>query len=938
MSVDKQLQDFMWGKNSNKGITTGLDSQATQKPQPSKQMNAGSVSIPWADPNVPSKNNATRRAEYGIQTNFENYMNWLSTDQKTKLREGVQTLRSQGKNEAEINSYLNQLAQGMTPQQPENKVGNVNPTGSFATYQSNYTYGKDSVMDEQMAIYDKANTKNETALAGLLLETDALKAKSSNVNDVRNLINEITQAYRKGIYDTNTIAKQLWVDPNYVKLVQQGKAAELVHLSDDFRNKMMKGYDWQREDYDISQKRLEEDYNLSMRRLESQYSSAMQRLHRDMFDSQWASNVGSAVAGLSGSQYAYDSLKAKHEQAINDMKNEYNFANEATKMALNRATQDYAKNIERLDFQYAEGMKEIQASVLAQFQQIDSKIWLTVEQMANSYWSLLQNVATAKNKIVWDYIKALWAGQEEYARQISNLWGLWLDPNSHNFTDKDLWRTWSAVKQKDWTTKRVSNINIPNATNNFGNIIYKAWANEVWRVGSYTSQNGRTYNVYWSRADGYNAAKALLKRAYYGMKINDAIGKWINWSWSAPKRAAEIAQSNGLSLSEVLSDSNADKLLLSMGQWEWSLRSGQTIEQWIAEGEDYSRYASKSWSAWETDWLTPDQIAGWYAIIKDLYWTKAVNDKTPASVAARKSIFDQLRAGKTLDDIEDSIKKWRLDASLTGKPWYSNAKDAVAINMNKNQKEQFFYTVEEYAKQGKNDLVVETILQNSLKDADKKKMALMLNEASINFNSIKKWLEALEKEGVDLSLMKGSYEDVLKKLGTSGNQKVRAIATEMQKVFESYKNMISGTAVSDKEAVELKKWLTSISNDFPTNYAVIEGNERYIDNRYKTLYQTAVGNAQYRDLLDEYTKQTGNQYDHRQSVLWGNVKTVMDRQSLQGIVDAGKTVLKMFWLDVDKKTIPTKVELTTDPFISSPWRNIDPALTQNNNTYQRKWS
>ena len=241
MSVDKQLQDFMWGKNSNKGITTGLDSQATQKPQPSKQMNAGSVSIPWADPNVPSKNNATRRAEYGIQTNFENYMNWLSTDQKTKLREGVQTLRSQGKNEAEINSYLNQLAQGMTPQQPENKVGNVNPTGSFATYQSNYTYGKDSVMDEQMAIYDKANTKNETALAGLLLETDALKAKSSNVNDVRNLINEITQAYRKGIYDTNTIAKQLWVDPNYVKLVQQGKAAELVHLSDDFRNKMMKG-------------------------------------------------------------------------------------------------------------------------------------------------------------------------------------------------------------------------------------------------------------------------------------------------------------------------------------------------------------------------------------------------------------------------------------------------------------------------------------------------------------------------------------------------------------------------------------------------------------------------------------------------------------------------------------------------------------------------
>ena len=52
------------------------------------------------------------------------------------------------------------------------------------------------------------------------------------------------------------------------------------------------------------------------------------------------------------------------------------------------------------------------------------------------------------------------------------------------------------------------------------------------------------------------------------MTIGNAIGKWINCNGTAPGRAAGIAQANGLSLSEVLSDSNADKLLLSMGQWE----------------------------------------------------------------------------------------------------------------------------------------------------------------------------------------------------------------------------------------------------------------------------------------------------------------------------------------------------------------------------------
>ena len=931
VNVDKQLTDFMWGKNTNKGITTWLWSQATQKTQPSKMLNSGSASIPWADPNVPSKNNATRRSEYAIDKgNPQDYVNSLPNNQRSKLWEEVQQMRNQGKPESEIHSYLNQLAQWLNPQNNNNPVGNVNPTGSFASYQTNYTYGNDSVMDEQMAKYNQANTKNETALAGLLLETDALKSKSSNVNDVRNLVNEVTQAYRKGIYDTNTIAKQLWVDPNYVKLVQQGKAWELVNLSDDFKAKMMKWYDWQREDYDIAQKRVEEDYTLAMQRLEAQYSSAMQTLHRNMFDKGWESNVGNAVVWASWSQYAYDSIKAKHEQAVNDAKNEYNFASQESKMAITRATQDYTKNIERLNYQYGEKMKEIQTSVLSQFQQIDSKIGLTVEQMANSYGALLSNVATAKNKIVWDYIKALWSGQEEYARQISRLWGLWLDPNSHNFTDKDLWRTWSAVKQKDWTTKRVANINIPNATNNFGDIIYKAWANEVWRVGSYTSQKGRTYNVYWTRADGYNAAKALLKRAYYGMTIGNAIGKWINWNGTAPGRAAGIAQANGLSLSEVLSDSNVDKLLLSMGQWEWTLRPGQTIEQWIAEGEDYSSYASKSMSSWGIDtgaWLTAEQQALASSIIVQKMGKGILWSKTDEAMRKKSLVYQMIREWKTAEEILKAFDTQKISSSLWDKTWYMNGANAVSASMTKSNRENFLNLIESYAEQGNNDLITEAILDNSIKGNDKIKAKTWLVESSRYYDQLKRDLKELKDTWYDTNILNGKLEDMELKIGKIRNEKARLIASNIKNNFNAYKNMISGTAVSDKEAADLQSGLASISNEFNTNMAIIEGNEAYIDNKFRSLYQSSIGNAQYNELMDEYRKQTGNNYDHRQAAIWGTTNTVNMWKKKQNIIQTGKSVLKFFWYDIDdlSSQIATKTNINSgysSPFANTPWRNI----------------
>ena len=134
------------------------------------------------------------------------------------------------------------------------------------------------------------------ALSQLILQQDALNARSSNVNQVTTLIDAIENAYDRGVFDTKTIANTLGVSEDVVSLIQQGKANELVTLNQEYVQDQLKSYYRTEEDYDIALKRNMENYDLAMTNLNNQYNSAMQTLKRNLFDDKRAASVGSAVA------------------------------------------------------------------------------------------------------------------------------------------------------------------------------------------------------------------------------------------------------------------------------------------------------------------------------------------------------------------------------------------------------------------------------------------------------------------------------------------------------------------------------------------------------------------------------------------------------------------------------------------------------------------
>lgn len=445
--------------NQFKWLVTPLDSEATEKPQPSKNMNGGSNKIDWANPESPSTIPGVRRADY------QNFISKLNSNQKKLLWDAAMKYKNSGLTADQIlekvipNIQWNwgSIIDIKTPDTKKNTPTDLTIKGNFDLYNPVDWQNQPEIMQQYFAQANNDLKASTRALSKLMLQQDALGAKSSNVNQVTTLIDAVENAYDRWIFDTKTIANTLGVDENVISLIQQGKANELVTLKEDYVQEQLKPYYRAEEDYDTNMARTMEDYQLAKTNLDQKYNSAMQTLKRNLFDDKRAASVWSAVAGLSGSEYAVNVIEAKHQQNMDDLQNNYIYSDMTQKYSYTRAIEDYNKNITRLSEDFDDALKNIQAGILQQFQEIDNKIGLTTEQLAKAYGTLEQNVATAKSTALTNYLTALWKNENDLADRIANIYGIdtstvWkMDVSSayNNFmtTYKDVIDKWWKIRQ-----------------------------------------------------------------------------------------------------------------------------------------------------------------------------------------------------------------------------------------------------------------------------------------------------------------------------------------------------------------------------------------------------------------------------------------------------------------------------------------------------------
>ena len=579
----KTAQELLNQNNVNKGITTGLDSEATVKPQPSKDFNSWSNKTYGSNPESPSTNPATRREKYNIETSGSTVPeSWISTNiwpySTTSLWQPKDTWTT-------TESMIKPLAWDYASQGWDTAWDLVKKQlDSLWIDEKNKMYGSlvsQTYDNLKQSLYDLWNLN----IQWMWIEA----TQAANVNEVINLTNQVAMAVALWERDPAKIAQTLGQDENVIRMILQGKANELVQLNEEYKQRQLRSYYQAAEDYGINIARNMQDFQNYKTYADNQFNSTMQTLKRSLFDSERAARTSSAIFWMTGTKYTLDRIQAQYNQQMRDVTDSYQYQSAKAQIDINRAIEDYGKNMERLWIELDEGEKALQAFVLQEMTNVNNSIGLTTQQQEQILGNLRTTIAQTKADGYKKIVSAWEDGNATLAQKIADAYGLTVtDLWTHQFTNAELGRTSTST--------------IWNDTNNLWHIL----ASDDWtRIWTYKSANGYTYNVYATREDWLLATQWLLQRAYYGKTLKEAAQKWI-WQGKDISWAIAVLKELWLDPNAILSDENVRKFMEAIWRREWTIKKWETLDDWVKWWKDLSWYwTSSNW--WESTWWNYDK-------------------------------------------------------------------------------------------------------------------------------------------------------------------------------------------------------------------------------------------------------------------------------------------------------------------------------------------
>ena len=655
-------------KNQQNGLAQNLDSEATKNSQPNKLFIPGARNIPGADPEQPSINNATRREQYAIETQgstvpestkigaYDTVSPVISTDRWT-------TPDSDSRNQ--YTWYIKKLK------------GNSFITTEYDKLRKEI---EDSLrakgIDTTKEIYGSMITDYVNKAIQAEYDMWALSAQMSGLTD--------TQAYNVKLIDTLTketwaalaqwksipeIAQALGQDERVIQKIAQGKHAELIQLSQEYEDEQMRKYIRYKEDLDTQIARNITQYQNAKTNLDYQFNSAMSTLKNSLFDAEWTARGTAAWLWMTGTSYLLDRIQNQYNNQMMDLQNTYEYQSANAQIAINNALEDYTTNVKRYMEDYSTAIKEIQSYVYDNYLRLSSQMLSAADQL-----KALSQVKANVEEMKANAIVSAAASLEDWNTALYNLIAntYWLDSTdftTHQFTNAELGRTSSST--------------IWNDTNNLWHIL----ASDDWtRIWTYKSANGYTYNVYATREDWLLATQWLLQRAYYGKTLKQAAQKWI-WQGKDISWALSVLKQLWLDPNAILSDENVRKFMEAIGRREWTIKAGETLDDWVKWWKNLSWYWTWTWLVWWewTTWYNENYTEDYDTYLKK--WTDwfkkasqdaliqkfgswdnfVANAKAYQKVKTKQDAATMLDSLKTMQDLRNAW--WELSAPQKAELW-----------------------------------------------------------------------------------------------------------------------------------------------------------------------------------------------------------------------------------------------------------------------------
>jgi surface antigen len=178
---------------------------------------------------------------------------------------------------------------------------------------------------------------------------------------------------------------------------------------------------------------------------------------------------------------------------------------------------------------------------------------------------------------------------------------------------------------------------------------------------------------------------------------------------------------------------------------------------------------------------------------------------------------------------------------------YYSALGNAAIGFPENQRNELTARLNNYLANGDyssaKQLIFSTVIGNM--GSGQQDDAIKRLQAVDSLTTVKQLLnDAVAKTG-DTGLLRGTTQDIVNKLGKTGDPELVQIGTRITQALQIYRNAITGAAWGEQETGEYKKLFPSYKNENKLNQGIIDGMLQALNDNQKISFGAKIGQETY---------------------------------------------------------------------------------------------
>ncbi len=242
------------------------------------------------------------------------------------------------------------------------------------------------------------------------------------------------------------------------------------------------------------------------------------------------------------------------------------------------------------------------------------------------------------------------------------------------------------------------------------------------------------------------------------------------------------------------------------------------------------------------DGLTGDQQIQARALAKKMYGVRGAEAGLP-------TIYEEMRNGKTIDEIEDSVRYGSQSKEFTGT--LRNAAQSVLINTPEVVAQKAMDYIDDLNSKG-NTEGAKTQLKRLARTQAGTELSnrIVGEERTIKLlDEIQGDLNNLEAMGVNTNIFTGTAEQIASKVGTVNNPEARKIATKINTAMQQYRRSMTGVAFSANETKEYATMFPGIGRTANFNTANINALKEVFGGDIDNFYSMSMGDNEYQTLF-----------------------------------------------------------------------------------------